>query len=262
MAETIIKALLIEDDLDDSQFLQDLLETAKRARFAVDTAYTAKEGISSVQKGSYDLILLDYRLPDKDGLEVLSEIRQEQYRIPVIMVTSHGDRSLQNRALDAKASDYLEKGAITADLLERVCLNAYNSSQVSSGRVPELEIIVNQVSSISKDLTKIRTETVEQHTKLENQLNRIGEQIQDRTTEQESKLSEIHQDVKHLAKFRWVLDWLVQHPFASIAIFICVIVSAVVAVLLMQSLDIEIIRQLLELKKSAFLMGPQGWFIA
>lgn len=59
----------------------------------------------------YDLLLLDYKLPDGTGLEALEELPQRGYQLPVIMITGQGDERLAVQAMQAGAADYLIKGS-------------------------------------------------------------------------------------------------------------------------------------------------------
>lgn len=74
----------------------------------VVSARLGKECLDKASESKFDLILLDYRLPDMTGLEVLSKLR-ESNKIPVIMMTSQGSEEVAMKALEAGASAYLVK---------------------------------------------------------------------------------------------------------------------------------------------------------
>ena len=87
--------LVIDDNAVDREHVRRLLGSACTVREAA----TARDGISAMARGSIDCVLLDIRLPDGDGLGLLSEIRRDQPRIPVIMATAYGD---SQRAIQAR----------------------------------------------------------------------------------------------------------------------------------------------------------------
>jgi DNA-binding response OmpR family regulator len=261
VAETIIKVLLVEDDRDDSRFIQDLLEDAKRARFAVTPVFTGKDGLAAAQKQHYDVVLLDYRLPDADGLDLVKQVHLALAHVPVIMVTSHGDRSLQNRALDAGALEYLEKGSITADLLERTCIYANGLSQASLGRFPEFKILIDMASSNSKELLQIHKEVSDLRSDVNLKLDRIQTQSQEHVSEQESRHTELMTAVRHLAKLRWLLDWATEHRATAVILVLCLLVILIVVTVLLQSLDLEVLKLLLQPKGTSLLTGDAGWLL-
>jgi DNA-binding NtrC family response regulator len=67
-----------------------------------------------------DILLLDYKLPDGSGLQVLEELQKRDLKIPAIMITGQGDKRLAVQAMQLGAADYLVKGSI--DLLQLASL--------------------------------------------------------------------------------------------------------------------------------------------
>lgn len=113
-----LRLLLIEDDVVDRA-------AAKRALTSAAIAATVIEvdepdaAIAVLQNEHIDCVLLDYRLPKGDGLELLKRARQLGIRVPFIVLTGQGDEQLAVEMMQAGASDYLPKQALTADRLER-----------------------------------------------------------------------------------------------------------------------------------------------
>ncbi|MFQ5454477.1 MAG: diguanylate cyclase [Candidatus Zixiibacteriota bacterium] len=112
--EKVISILLVEDNRDDIELTQRFLKKTK-PNFRIDIAYSGKSCLKKVKKKHYHLALLDYSLPEMDGLEVLGKLVQQKPDLPVIMVTGQGDektavRSMKNGALDyiIKSEDYLK----------------------------------------------------------------------------------------------------------------------------------------------------------
>lgn len=113
------RILAIDDGVEITQLLHMLLSANG---YAVDVALCGRDGVLQAMKHPPDLILLDYMMPDKDGLEVLKEIRQipELQETPVIMLTAIAKNEIIQGALKLNVSDYLLKPFELKTLLGRI----------------------------------------------------------------------------------------------------------------------------------------------
>ena len=111
------RILIVDDDENIRNTLQAILEDE---RYVVDTAVTAGEAIQKTQKTAYNVALLDIRLPDMEGVELLKLIKDPVPRTRKIMLT--GYPSMQNAiaALNKNADAYLIKPVDIEKLLETV----------------------------------------------------------------------------------------------------------------------------------------------
>lgn len=75
----------------------------------VDEARNGQEAVNKVLKGKYDLVVLDMKMPGKSGLDVLKEIKQQQPKLPVLILSMHPEEQFAIRAIRAGASGYLTK---------------------------------------------------------------------------------------------------------------------------------------------------------
>jgi two-component system chemotaxis response regulator CheY len=82
---------------------------------AVEAA-DGEEALKAFKPGDFDLVLTDWNMPGKNGLEVIQEIRKQDAKVPIIMVTTEADKSRVLQAIQAGVSDYLVK-PFTADTL-------------------------------------------------------------------------------------------------------------------------------------------------
>jgi diguanylate cyclase (GGDEF)-like protein/PAS domain S-box-containing protein len=114
-----VRVLLVEDDEDDFVLTRDLLADGRRTRFTLDWAPSYDEAMSAIAKGQHDVYLVDYRLGEHDGLEVLREARAAGCVRPIILLTGQGDGEVDIAAMQAGAADYLVKGQLDSQLLER-----------------------------------------------------------------------------------------------------------------------------------------------
>ncbi len=106
--------LLIEDDLTFSRILEGFLT---RNGFAVTISHKGKSGLSTFSEKHFDLVLLDYRLPDMTGMEILSEIKATSPATPVIIMTSFSDIRTAIKAIKAGALEYITKPVNPDELL-------------------------------------------------------------------------------------------------------------------------------------------------
>jgi DNA-binding response OmpR family regulator len=113
--EKSLSVLYIEDNIDDQLILKRTLKRSINAEISVDTATTAAEGFTKLSMVDYDLVFLDYRLPDKTGIEFLEEIRTEGYSVPVIFLTGMGSEKVAIQAMRAGVEDYIIKSDIQTD---------------------------------------------------------------------------------------------------------------------------------------------------
>lgn len=100
------KVLLVEDDADTGATIKDLLVLDSHTVEVVDTGSEASNRLGQYD---YDLIVLDWELPDKTGVEVLKEYRSSRGKTPVLMLTGRSDFTDKEIGLDTGADDYLTK---------------------------------------------------------------------------------------------------------------------------------------------------------
>lgn len=98
--------LIIDDEAAIRESLQTLLEFEE---YSVEMASTAEEGLSRLAERPFDLLLLDFALPDKNGLEVLAEIRDRDPLFPVIMITAYGTVENAVKAMQGGAANFIQK---------------------------------------------------------------------------------------------------------------------------------------------------------
>ena len=112
-----MRILMVEDE---TYIAEAVAEVLKRNHYTVDLAADGEYGLDCALSNIYDMIILDIMLPVKDGLSVLTEIRREGIRTPVILLTARGELEDKILGLDCGADDYLAKPFHTAELLARL----------------------------------------------------------------------------------------------------------------------------------------------
>jgi PAS domain S-box-containing protein len=121
--------LLVEDDEDDYILTKELLSETQGSQFHLIWAETYEKGLSALQTKRPNVVLVDYALGSHDGLELIREINARDYQLPVILLTGHGSYEVDVEAMKAGATDYLVKGEVTPQLLERTIRYAVERKQ-------------------------------------------------------------------------------------------------------------------------------------
>jgi PAS domain S-box-containing protein len=113
------KILLVDDDEDDYIITRDLITRIGDHTYQVEWVNHFDAAILALQRGGHAACLLDYRLGERTGLELLRETHSFSRRPPMILLTGQGDHEIDVEAMKAGAADYLIKGQLTSDMLER-----------------------------------------------------------------------------------------------------------------------------------------------
>ena len=114
-----IRVLLIDDDQGDFEMTRAMVSQIERTAIELDWVSSFQEGIDALRRHEHDVYLVDYFLEDEDGLKLVREAREIGIRKPMIMLTGRGSHTVDVEAMKAGASDYLVKGKVDPDLLER-----------------------------------------------------------------------------------------------------------------------------------------------
>jgi DNA-binding response OmpR family regulator len=112
-----MRILLVEDNLHLATSIADGLS---EDGYTVDVVGTAADGIDRGLRRDFDVMVLDLGLPDRDGLEVLRELRGARIHVPVLVLTARDAVEARVLALDAGADDYLVKPFAFAELVARI----------------------------------------------------------------------------------------------------------------------------------------------
>jgi len=114
-----IRVLLVDDDQGDFEMTRAMLSQAEHGSFKLEWVSTFEEAVDAFRAGKHEVFLLDYFLEDRTGLDLLKEASKCGLDAPVIMLTGRGSRSVDMEAMAAGAADYLVKGRIDPEVLER-----------------------------------------------------------------------------------------------------------------------------------------------
>lgn len=140
--------LIIDDDVDICLLLKRFLE---RKGYKANTAFKGNEGIISVQNIDFDLILMDFRLPDYDGVDLIQELKAIKPAIPIIVITGYSDVQQAVKMIQLGAYEYVTKPIFPEEILKLIN-KAVNETNV--------EVEVKQLSNalIKEALVQPKTE--------------------------------------------------------------------------------------------------------
>lgn len=112
-----MKILVVDDEIKLADAVGELL---RRNKFVVDVVYDGEDGYYYAKNGDYDVIVLDVMMPQMDGFEVASKLRQNKCSVPILMLTAKDEVASRVKGLDCGADDYLTKPFASEELLARI----------------------------------------------------------------------------------------------------------------------------------------------
>lgn len=141
-------SILVLDD--DENFRRTLAFILKRAGYQVTTVEHPQAAVESLQNGTFDLFVLDIKMPDMDGLSLLAEIRKQYPHLPTLILTGYGGLDTAVEALRLNARDYFTKPVDPTFFLERV-QKILDEEDALRKRIS----LVSQIKKLLADLERI-----------------------------------------------------------------------------------------------------------
>ena len=140
--------LLVEDDPSLVEMLQYNLE---KANFSVQVAMDGDMGILALRERDFDLVLLDWMLPNRSGIEIVRQIRRmgEKRSIPVLMLTARGEEADKVYGLESGADDYVVKPFSPSELIARI-------RALLRRATPDMDLEVLSFGDLMIDLTEYK----------------------------------------------------------------------------------------------------------
>jgi signal transduction histidine kinase len=149
-----INLLLVEDDDDDFVLVQDLFREIGNARYKLRRVASYEEALAIDSPPDFDLCLLDYRLGARNGLELMADLRDRGFQCPMILLTGQTDDEIDRMALRAGAADYLIKGRIYPQDLERSMRYSIQQKQLAEERIRNAQEQAARVEAESANQAK------------------------------------------------------------------------------------------------------------
>jgi len=112
-----IRILMVDDE---AAYVNALSKRLTRRNFQVSVAYNGTQGVQAVRKQDFDVAVLDLKMEDMDGIDVLKIFKKMIPQMAVIMLTGHGSEQAAREGIKFGAFDYLTKPCDLEDLIEKI----------------------------------------------------------------------------------------------------------------------------------------------
>jgi len=132
MEQRLVQALLIEDSAGDAFLVEQTLGDVRSVQFELARVGRLEDGLERLAQDHFDVVLLDLGLPDSQGIDTLAAVSGQEQDVAVIVLTGLDDPAVGIEAVRQGAADYLVKGQVDAELVERAILQAIERQRLRS----------------------------------------------------------------------------------------------------------------------------------
>ncbi len=128
-----MRVLLVDDDPDDRFLISDMLDQlGQHNEYHTDTAATFEEALAKLSKHEHDVVLIDFQLGARTGVDLLVATAADPHRPPMIVLTGHGSYEIDRMCLEAGAADFLVKAKLDGEVLGRSLRYAVERSRLGA----------------------------------------------------------------------------------------------------------------------------------
>lgn len=202
-----IRILLVEDNLADADLLEEILDESGEAQWVLVHVDKLKEALQALRNERFDVILLDLSLPDKQGVDTITQTYQAAPDLPIVVLTGLNDQDIALEALRQGAQDYLVKGKIDNNLLHRAIHHAIERAQI----LKRLRHSEEQLQRLNEELEcRVEEQTVE--------LRRKNHYLQSEITQRQHLEEELRQALakeKELSDLKSNIISVVSHEYRT-----------------------------------------------
>src|SRR3954452_4250149 len=146
------RILIIDDDIDICTLLSRFLS---KEGYETDVAYTGSKGVAKFKESNFDVVLCDYRLGDKDGRDVLAELKAINPQAVVLIITGYSDIKTAVEVIKLGAYDYITKPLIPAEVLNVISSALKNSQAPVKAAVTQAPATAGSSASPNAPVKKI-----------------------------------------------------------------------------------------------------------
>jgi len=138
--------LIVEDDKGLNHLIQ---KTLRRDGLSTDSALNGKEAVSKILQDSNMLMLLDYSLPDMNGIQMLTELHEKRCEIPFIVITGRGNEEIAVEMMKLGAKEYLIKDSRLLDMLPVIVKKVMKDIDIEK-KLLEAEMMIQEKSYLNQ----------------------------------------------------------------------------------------------------------------
>lgn len=154
-----MKVLIIEDEIKIATFMKNGL---KQERYIVELETNGRDGLENAMNHQYDLILLDVMLPGMNGIDILKELRANNYNVPIILISALDSTEDRVNGLDLGADDYISKPFSFDELAARIRAILRRTQKHKSTKLHAGELTLDTVTHLAyRDNKEIELTTKE-----------------------------------------------------------------------------------------------------
>lgn len=154
-----MRVLIIEDEIKIATFMKNGL---KQERYEVDLETNGRDGLEIAMNTQYDLILLDVMLPGMNGIDILKELRANNYNVPIILISALDSTEDRVNGLDYGADDYISKPFSFDELAARIRAILRRTQKHKSTKLHAGEVTLDTVTHLAyRDNKEIELTTKE-----------------------------------------------------------------------------------------------------
>ncbi|SDJ33812.1 response regulator [Salimicrobium halophilum] len=144
-----MKILIIDND-ESLRYM--LTEFCNHAGWDSDTAINGREGVEKFHAEDFDVILVDYHMPEMDGLQTVKEMRKHNQQVPILVLTVDERQEIADRFLEEGATDFALKPVKAPDLISRIQLHAQLANMRSAQEESEEVYTAKGISKNTLDI--------------------------------------------------------------------------------------------------------------
>ncbi len=216
MEEKQIRVLLIEDDPAAAEIVKGLVKEDSEP-FVLESVGDLQSGLDRLSLGGIDLVLLDFGLPDSEGLDTFFRAHAQAPGVAIVPLTATGDESLALKAIQLGAEDYLFKGAINRQLLMRTMRYAVErkrSEEALRRAHDELELRVRERTAELSAANVLLTEQIAERRRAEEELRRLSHRLVEvQENERRNIARELHDEIGQLLTgLKLVIEMAARQP--------------------------------------------------
>jgi signal transduction histidine kinase len=157
MAKEKLKVLMVEDNPNDALIVKKRLQKDNAFDYEITHVASGEDALLNMERTVYNIVLLDYNLPKKGGLEILEEIKRKNIEVPVVMVTGQGDEIVAAQLIKEGALDYLPKRENYEDAVPFMIRKTIAEFRAKSER----ERLQKEIALRKEELEKINSQLME-----------------------------------------------------------------------------------------------------